>query len=314
MTRVLVVAEHLRGAVRPVSLELVSAAAALGGKVAVAIVARDPARLAAGAAVDGVDELLLVPVEADEPEADTIAAAVEALLREEPADLVLAPFSVSATGWAPAVAARLGLGFASDVVALRSGASGLTAARGFYGGKLEGELQLPSGVAAVLLLRTGAWPAAAPASAPAPARKVRLALPPPRVRHVRHIEPAATDVDIGKADFLLSIGRGIGDEEHVVRFARLAERLDATLSCSRPLVDAGWLLPPHQVGQSGQTVAPRVYLALGISGASQHLAGMRGSGTIVAVNTDPEAPIFGVADYGAVADLFAIADELEKLA
>ena len=111
--------------------------------------------------------------------------------------------------------------------------------------------------------------------------------------------------------FLLSIGRGVEDQDDIPRFEELAERLGATLSVSRPLVDAGWMPSARQVGQSGKTVKPRVYLALGISGAVQHLAGMRTAETIIAVNTDPEAPIFGVAHYGAVADMFELADELE---
>src|SRR5262249_2663497 len=103
------------------------------------------------------------------------------------------------------------------------------------------------------------------------------------------------------------------DEDNVARFEELADRVGAVLSVSRPLVDAGWVSSARQVGQSGRTVKPRVYLALGISGAIQHLAGMRSSETIIAVNTDPEAPIFGVAHYGAVTDMFELADELERV-
>ena len=134
-----------------------------------------------------------------------------------------------------------------------------------------------------------------------------------RTEHVSFQEAAGGDVDITKAEFLLSIGRGVEDKDNIPRFEALAEKLGATLSSSRPLVDAGWMPSALQVGQSGKTVKPRVYLALGISGAVQHLAGMRSADTIIAVNTDPEAPIFGVAHYGAVADLFEVADELEAL-
>jgi electron transfer flavoprotein alpha subunit len=122
----------------------------------------------------------------------------------------------------------------------------------------------------------------------------------------------AGDVDITKADFLLSIGRGVEEKDNIERFEELAEKMGATLSVSRPLVDAGWVPGARQVGQSGKTVKPRVYLAFGISGAVQHLAGMRTAETIIAVNTDPEAPIFGVAHYGAVMDMFELADELEQ--
>ena len=115
-----------------------------------------------------------------------------------------------------------------------------------------------------------------------------------------------------QGEFLLSIGRGIEDKDEIARFEQLADRLGATLSASRPLVDAGWMASARQVGQSGKTVKPKVYLALGISGAVQHLAGIRDADTIIAVNTDPEAPIFGVAHYGAVADLYDVADALGR--
>jgi len=150
-------------------------------------------------------------------------------------------------------------------------------------------------------------------SASAPVRAVAVDLQgAAHTEHVQFREVAVGDVDITKSEFLLSIGRGVEDKDNIPRFEKLAERMGATLSVSRPLVDAGWMSNARQVGQSGKTVKPRVYLALGISGAVQHLAGMRGADTIIAVNTDPEAPIFGVAHYGAVADLFEVADELEQ--
>jgi electron transfer flavoprotein alpha subunit len=136
---------------------------------------------------------------------------------------------------------------------------------------------------------------------------------PSRARHLHFAEPAHADVDITSADFLLSVGRGVGAEENIGRFVRLARKMGAALSVSRPIADAGWVPSARLVGQSGKIVKPKVYLAFGISGAVQHLAGMKGSGTIIAVNTDPGAAIFSVAHYGAIADLFEVADELEKL-
>jgi electron transfer flavoprotein alpha subunit len=134
-----------------------------------------------------------------------------------------------------------------------------------------------------------------------------------RARHKEFTEQPKGDVDISTADFLLSIGRGVGEKENIATFERLAEKMGATLAVSRPLVDAGWMPSSRQVGQSGKTVKPRVYLAMGISGAVQHLAGMKASGTIIAINKDPEAAMFNTAHYGAVADLFEVAKELEKL-
>src|SRR5256886_5183141 len=155
--------------------------------------------------------------------------------------------------------------------------------------------------------------APAPSGGNAPATEFAVELPSSRARHLDFEEAAVGDVDITTADFLLSIGRGIGDKEAIPQFEQLADKLGAVLSVSRPLVDAGWMPNARQVGQSGKTVKPKVYLAFGISGAVQHLAGMKTSETIIAVNTDPEAAIFDVAHYGAVADLFDVAEELAKL-
>jgi electron transfer flavoprotein alpha subunit len=132
------------------------------------------------------------------------------------------------------------------------------------------------------------------------------------VEHLGYVEAEAGDVDITASGFLLSIGRGVEDADGVAEFESIASKLSATLAVSRPLVDAGLVSAGRQVGQSGKTVKPKVYLALGISGAIQHLAGMRKADTIIAVNTDPEAPIFQVAHYGAVADLYDVARALPQ--
>ena len=238
--------------------------------------------------------------------------ALEALLEAERPAVVLAGHTIDTLGFVPAAAARLGLGFASDVTAVWW-ADGPRARRGAYGDKLHAEVEFPGKQCTVLTVRPGIFEAAAAGSGEAPTRAVEVDLEgAARTEHVSFQEVAVGEVDITQADFLLSIGRGIEDKDNIPRFERLAEKLGATLSVSRPLVDAGWMSNARQVGQSGKTVKPRVYLALGISGAVQHLAGMRGADTIIAVNSDPEAPIFGVAHYGAVADLFDVADELER--
>jgi electron transfer flavoprotein alpha subunit len=317
MSGILVVVEVRRGVLREVSLEAVGAAVALkaaaGGRVVVALVHADADALAPQLALGGVDEVLLVRPPVAEFEPHVLAHAVEALVEAERPALVLTPHSIDAMGFAPAVAARLGLGFASDVTAVRWDAEGPIAVRGAFGGKLETELEFPGKATTLLMLRAGTFPAAAAAAAPAPTvREVAVVFPAPASEHLGYEEVPAADVDITKAGFLLSVGRGIEDEENLERFERLAGLMHATLSVSRPLVDAGWAPDALQVGQSGKTVAPKVYLALGISGAVQHLAGMRGAETIIAVNTDPEAPIFGVAHFGAVADLFDVAEALER--
>jgi len=132
---------------------------------------------------------------------------------------------------------------------------------------------------------------------------------------VEFVDTGAGEIDITQADLLVSIGRGVGEAENIATIRELADRMGATLSCSRPVVDKNWLPKFHQVGTSGKSVRPKVYLALGISGAFQHVAGITGAGTVIAVNKDRKAPIFRVADYGVADDLFKVTDSLkEKLA
>jgi electron transfer flavoprotein alpha subunit len=310
MSGVLVIAESRRGELRDVSLELIGAGLgmkeAAGGRLTVAAIGADHAG-ALGA--DGVDEVLTVDAPTEHFEAHVHAAALDALIEQERPALVLLGHTIDALGFGPAVAARRGLGFASDVTRL-AWDGGPVATRGGYGGKVDVELDFPGRESVLLMLRAGAFPAAQ-GSDGAPTRAVEVQAE-PRTEHVGFRDVETGDVDITKADFLLSIGRGIEDKDALPQFEELAERMGATLSVSRPLVDAGWVANARQVGQSGKTVKPKIYLALGISGAVQHLAGMQTAETIIAVNTDPEAPIFGVAHYGAVADLFDVADELAE--
>lgn len=307
---VLVVAEYTCGVIRPVTLELVSAARGLGGPVILAVIGSDPD--AARAVCVDVDQVVHVQVQQAEFENDIYQRAVEALIAERAPDVVLLGFTVSSMGYAPAVAAKLGFGFASDVFALAREDDKIIATRALYGGKVHAELEFPRGRPVLVLLRQSVWPAAEPGVPPV----VRDFVPEPctsRARHLGFLDVASDDVDITASDFLLSIGRGVGEQENIAAFEQLAAKLGATLSVSRPLVDAGWVSNSRQVGLSGRTVKPKVYLAFGVSGASQHLAGMKSSEIIIAVNTDAEAAIFSVAHYAAVADMFEVADELSKL-
>jgi electron transfer flavoprotein alpha subunit len=308
---ILVVAEHLRGVVRDVTKELVTAAGELGGPVVLAVIASDPAPLVDQVNVPGVEEVVAVTAGEHDFGAEVYADAVETLVRDRSPEAVLVPFSVNGMGYGPAVAARLELGFATDVIAVRRESGGLVAERDFYGAKVRAELEFPGKETTLLMLRSATW---APSEGAGTATVSQLTVQAgSSSRHRDYVEAAGGDVDITTADFLLSIGRGIGERENIAMFEELADKMGATLGVSRPLVDAGWMPASRQVGQSGKTVKPKVYLAFGISGAVQHLAGMKTAGTIIAVNTDPEAAIFNVAHYGATCDLFDVAEELGRL-
>ena len=169
-------------------------------------------------------------------------------------------------------------------------------------------VDLPAG--SVVQVR-GAPPSRRPP--PADRRSARRSRCPPvtsRLAHRGYVEQPAGEVDITGAEVIVSIGRGIGEQDNIELFERVAARLGATLASSRPLVDAGWMPHERQVGQSGTTVKPSVYLAFGISGAVQHLAGMKAARTIIAVNTDAQAPIFGVAHYGSTVDALDVAEAI----
>ncbi len=318
MSGVLVLAEPRRGELREVSLELVAAGRELkdgaGGRLVVAVAASSPSSFADQLNVEGVDAVLTVETPVEHFDPNVQERIVEKLIEEEDPSLVVVGFTIDSLGFAPALAARLGLGFASDVTAVSHEDGGLVARRGFYGGKVETQLEFPDKDRVLIMLRAGAFePAGGEGSAEVRPVEVPLQANDLPIEHLDFKEAEAGDVDITASEFLLSIGRGIEDRDNISQFEELAEKMGATLSVSRPLVDSGWIPNSRQVGQSGKTVKPKVYLALGISGAVQHLAGISGAETIVAVNTDHEAPIFGVAHYGATADLFDVADELGDL-
>jgi electron transfer flavoprotein alpha subunit len=316
----MVLAEARRGELRPVAFELIGAARALceqgAGAVVVALIGADAAAQADAVALQGVQRVLVVPTPQAHFEAHVMQAAVEALIERRRPSLVLAGHTIDSLGYTAAVAARGEHGFASDVTSVSWREQGALAQRPAYGEELIAELDFPGKETVILLLRPGAFAPAPPEATEAGIEVERVELDlasAARSERVELREAPSEQLDIAKADFLLALGRGIGSAESLSRLERLAEAIGATVSVSGPLVEAGWASRTRKVGQSGKTVAPRVYLALGISGAAQHLAGMSRSRTIVAVNCDPGARIFDFAHYGAVADLFEIADELERL-
>jgi electron transfer flavoprotein alpha subunit len=318
MSGILVIAEARRGELRDVTFEVLGAATALAAAgctpLRVCVIGDDPSAHAAALGAAGVEEVLTVTVANREFEAHVQAEAVKAVIAATEPAVVLTGHTIDTMGYAPAVAVELGLGFATDAIALRWDRSALTVERGDYSDRLVATVDFPGHATTLVTVRPGSATAVAPGDGAVAARDAGVTIDPSiaATEHVGYVDVEAGDVDISKADFLLSIGRGVEDEEEVERFEDIAKRIGATLSASRPLIDAGWLPAARQVGQSGQTVKPKVYLALGISGAVQHLIGMKGAETIIAVNTDPEAPIFKIAQYGAVADLTDVAQALTE--
>jgi electron transfer flavoprotein alpha subunit len=314
----MVLAEARRGELRPVSFELIGAARVLseqgGGSLTVVLIGPDAEAHADAVALAGVQRVLVVATPQPHFEAHVTQAAVEALIERRRPSLVLAGHTIDSLGFAPAVAARGAHGFASDVTAVSWSERGATAQRPAFGEELVAEIDFPGKETVVLLLRPGAFAPAEGAGEKVESERLQLDLSTAaRSERIELREAPSGERDIAEADFLLALGRGIGSAESLPRLERLAEAIGATVSVSGPLVEAGWASRTRKVGQSGKTVAPRVYLALGISGAAQHLAGMSRSRTIVAVNSDPGARIFDFAHFGAVADLFEIAEELERL-
>jgi electron transfer flavoprotein alpha subunit len=318
MAGILVVAEHLDGIMRDVSAELIGAALSIkddiGGPLQVLVIASSPDELAKAVNLEGVDEILTVQSDSDHFDPLVYEEAVCMVGASGRPSAILIGHTSSGMAYGAAVAARLGSGFASDVFILAMDGEELVATRSAYGNKVEMELGFSGKAVVVLTLRgaTFAPPQATGAAAITPVDLDISALTGAST-HVEYQEAPPSDIDISKADFILSVGRGIQDKDNLPRFAELADKLGATFGCSRPIVDAGWLPKPHQVGQSGKVAANcQLYFALGISGAVQHLFGMKHIDTIIAVNTDPEAPIFNVATYGTTVDLFELTDALER--
>jgi len=308
---ILAVAEHRRGELRDVSLELVTAgrelADAADAELHVAVVSGDVERYAESLDREGVDAIHTVAA-GEEFNHDVYVQAVAQLVGELDPTYLLMPNTVDGLDYAPAVANRLDLPLVTDVIGLELD-GGLTATREMYGSKVETTIEVEPPVA--VTVRPAEWPAAegvGDAEIQAFDADVDDSLVRSTVTGFE--EAAAGDVDISEAEFIVSIGRGIEEEDNLPLIEALCEATGATMASSRPIVDNGWLPKSRQVGQSGKVVTPQVYLAIGISGAVQHVAGMKGADTIIAVNTDPNAPIFDLADYGVVGDLFDVVPAL----
>jgi electron transfer flavoprotein alpha subunit len=307
---ILVVAEQRAGKLNRATWESIAAAQQLaaGQPVTVAVVGAGVGPVAAELAAAQVQEVVTIEAPALEsytPDGFT-AALAQAIEQLTPSTVVL-PHTYQTREFAPKLAARLDRALVTDVTAIKPGPAFV---RPMFQGKLTADV-VPQGPAPhFVTTQIGSFRAdqAAMGPAAAPVRALSITVDAASIRQKAEapFQEARQAVDLSQAERIVSVGRGIKEQDKIPIARQLAEALHAELAASRPICDAGWLPMERQVGSSGQTVAPKLYLALGISGAIQHLVGMKGSQTIVAINKDPDAPIFEVAAYGIVGDLFEI--------
>jgi electron transfer flavoprotein alpha subunit len=320
---ILVIAEQRDGTLSRATWETIAAAQALAGGEAITIVAPGASVAAAAqelAAAAGVAEVLVAehPALAHyTPDAWTMA--LHGVIEQVSPAVVLLPHTYQTRDFAPVLAARMRKPLVTDVTGITGSGADATFHRPMFQGKLVAAVRPQGGSPAFITIQIGAYRAdAAQRGGSAKVTPVNVTLDEAAVRQKPEapFQEAKAAVDLGQAERIVAVGRGIRGQEHLPVAEKLARAMGAELAASRPICDNGWLPMDRQIGSSGQTVAPKLYVALGISGAIQHLVGMKGSRTIVAINKDADAPIFEVADYGIVGDLFelapAIAAELEK--
>jgi electron transfer flavoprotein alpha subunit len=316
---VLVIAEQRGGKLNRATWEAIAAAQQLAalGPVAVAVPGASVGGAAAELAAADVEEVVAVEHSALEPYTpDGYTAALQSAIEQLSPLLVLLPHTYQTRDFAPKLAARMDRALVTDVTAITA-ADGETAfVRPMFQGKLTADV-VPQGPRPhFVTIQIGAFRAdqTRRGASPAPVRAISVAVDATGIRQKPEapFQEARQAVDLSQAERIVSVGRGIKEQSNIPIAQRLADALGAELAASRPICDAGWMPMERQVGSSGQTVAPKLYVALGISGAIQHLVGMKGSGVIVAINKDPDAPIFEVADFGIVGDLFEIVPALTK--
>jgi electron transfer flavoprotein alpha subunit len=323
---ILVIAEQRDGKLNRASWEAIAAAQALATRsaeastVTVGVTGSSVAALASELAAASVTEVLVAEhpaLAAYTP--DGYAMAIRALVDAVSPTYVLMPHTYQTRDCAPAIAARMRKALITDVTGISGSGSDTTFTRPMFQGKLAAQVKPLGDPPFFVTFQIGAFHADAVqkgGSAKVTPVTVEIDVSAIRQKPEPPFQEAKQAVDLGQAERIVAVGRGIKSQENIAIAEKLAKAMGAELAASRPICDNGWLPMERQIGSSGQTVAPKLYLALGISGAIQHLVGMKGARTIVAVNKDADAPIFEVADYGIVGDLFevvpALVAELEK--
>jgi len=316
---ILVVAEQRAGALNRASWEAVACAQQLAAGEPIAILLPGGGDAAKALADAGAGEVLTLEDSAlASYTPDAHVAAVAGAIAQTSPRLVVMAHTYQARDYAPRLAARLHAPLVADVVGVKGAGAGATFLRPMFQGKLVAEVAPQGDGPAIVSCQIGAFRAdAVTKGAPAAVRTLSVPLETPSRQTVEPpFQEARQAVDLGQAERIVAVGRGIKAQDQIQVAEKLAAAMGAEIAASRPICDNGWLPMDRQVGSSGQTVAPKLYVALGISGAIQHLVGMKGSRTIVAINKDADAPIFEVADYGIVGDLFdivpALTAEIEK--
>lgn len=313
---ILIIGEGRGEGLRKVSYELVTVAQqlarTLGGAVEAAVIGNKIAAWAQSLARTGVARVYSVDDPALEKFApESYATALAEVIKQAQPGVVL----IGASGWGKEVSARtaakLGWALAPDCTNIEMRDGSLILTRPIYAGKAIAHMK-PKALPVMASIRPNIFPSVAANSAAVPIENVSVSLPEPRAQVVESVQKEKTKVDLSEANVVVSGGRGVKGPEGFVPVQALADTLGGALGASRAAVDAGWIDYTHQVGQTGKTVSPKLYIAAGISGAIQHLAGMSSSKVIVAINKDPDAPIFKVADYGIVGDLFDVVPALDE--
>src|SRR6266849_2181973 len=320
---ILVFIEHKAGALNKTSLEAIAAAQQLatssGEKPAAVVLGSGTEALAQE--ISAYDLARVIHV--DDPKLadytpDAYAGAMEQVVRAVSPQYVILSHTYLVRDFAPKLAARFRKGLISDCIRMTTGGNKVTFTRRIFLGKLDADVVSDGEPPVFVTFQSGAFrPEQAVKGNGAPVETTSVDVREIRMKPEAPFQEVKAAVDLSKADVIVAVGRGIKSKENIALAERLAEALGGDLAASRPICDAEWLPIDRQMGSSGQTVAPKLYIALGISGAIQHLVGMKNSGTIVAINKDPEAPIFDIADYGIVGDLFeavpVLTEEVKKI-